>query len=108
MASLGDSDATSPSSLAYIKAQISSSDKELRDIVKPLSGPRAPRKRKSKAEEMVDDVENEEEEISQTLLRYEQMARLIPVDTTWSGHGNSGIWNHHQIHPRSVGRAARA
>lgn len=111
MSTLGDSDATSASALAYIKAQISSSDKELREIVKPLYGPRAPAKNKSKAAQVVDDMEGEEEEIGQTLLRYEQMARLMPIDTPWSrnGGGNMGVWNHHQVHPRSTGpRAARA
>ncbi|KAH7380203.1 DNA polymerase family A-domain-containing protein [Phaeosphaeria sp. MPI-PUGE-AT-0046c] len=109
MSTLGDSDATSASALAYIKAQISSSDKELRDIVKPLYGPRAPPKKKSKAAQVLDDMAGEEEEMSQTLLRYEQMARLIPVDTLWGRSGNSGVWSHHQVHPRSTGpRVARA
>ncbi|KAH7355978.1 DNA polymerase-like protein gamma [Pyrenochaeta sp. MPI-SDFR-AT-0127] len=123
MATLGGSDLTSTASLAYLKAQISSDDKELRDILKPLRGPRAPSTRRSKASSATEEVENEEEEISQNILHYQQMAQLFPVDNLWgevykragntgtksgAGKPNAGLWHQHHIHPRSTApRTAR-
>jgi DNA polymerase gamma 1 len=112
MSSLGLTDPTSPASLAYIKAQISSSDAELRDILKPLRATGVV-KRTKKTKEVLDEVENEEEEISQNILHYQQMAQLMPVDTdaAWGEmykradkNGSAvgkGVWNYHQMHPRS-------
>ncbi|KAJ4376006.1 DNA-directed DNA polymerase gamma mip1 [Neocucurbitaria cava] len=118
MTTLEGSDPTSPTSLAYLKAQISSDDKELRDILKPLRGPRAPSTRRSKtSSSAVEELENEEEEISQNILHYQQMAALLPVDDLWGevykragnkstargmGKANTGLWHHHHIHPRST------
>lgn len=122
MATLDGSDVTSIASLAYLKAQISSDDKELREIVKPLRGPRAPSTRRSKASSAIDDAENEEE-ISHNILHYQQMAKLFPVDDLWgevykhagnngtkpgAGRPSTGLWHHHHIHPKStVPRTAR-
>jgi DNA polymerase gamma 1 len=127
MTTLGGSDPTSPASLAYLKAQISSDDKELRDIMKPLRGPRPAPKPRSKVAAALQGAENEQEEISRNLLHFEQMAHLMPVDDVWqemykragsaggagrkSGMGRpaSGLWHHHQVHPRSTGpKAVRA
>ncbi|KAH7068430.1 DNA polymeras-like protein gamma [Paraphoma chrysanthemicola] len=127
MTILEGADPTSPAALAYLKAQISSDDKELREILKPFRAPRAPTKRKSKTEQVMEEVENEEEEISQNILHYQQMAQLLPVDDMWSevykragnagasihgkrnGMGRStGLWHHHAVHPRSIPRTARA
>jgi DNA polymerase gamma 1 len=118
MTTLDGSHSTSPSALAYLKAQISSDDKELRDIMKPLRGPRAPPTRRSKADAAIEEVENEEEEISQNIMHYQQMAQLLPVDDLWAevykragtkstsrgtGKAKEGMWHHHHhMHPRSV------
>ncbi|KAF2818618.1 hypothetical protein CC86DRAFT_460948 [Ophiobolus disseminans] len=102
MTTLSGNDNTSPASLAYLKAQISSSDKELRDILKPLYAPRAPPKRKSKTEEAVEQVEKEELGLRLNVAHYQQMAQLMPVDA-WGeyykrvgnvgGNGGSGkVW----------------
>lgn len=111
MTTLSGPDPTSPSALAYLKAQISSSDKELRDILKPLQKPRAPAKRKSKAEEVLEEVEHEEEVIGRNVLHYQQMAQLMPVDQLWGAGAakkKEGVWNYHQVHPRSTApRVAR-
>lgn len=129
LTTLEGSDPVSPANLAYLKAQISSDDKELRDALKPLRGPRAPVKRRSKASEMIEEVEQEEEEISKNIMHYQQMAQLVPVDDVWSemyrrtgsndanrfrvgigaSKSSTGIWHHHHTHPRStVARTARA
>tara|TARA_R110002003_G_scaffold171_18_gene14063 strand:- start:34154 stop:36787 length:2634 start_codon:yes stop_codon:yes gene_type:complete len=128
MTTLEGADPTSPTALAYLKAQISSTDKELRDVMKPLRGPRAPVQRRSKTKDVLDEVENEQEEISQNILHYQQMARLMPVNDMWgevykragsvgasanrgrNGAGRStGLWHHHAVHPRSTApRTARA
>jgi DNA polymerase gamma 1 len=113
MTTLASTDITSPSSLAYIQAQISSSDKELRDIMKPLYKPRAPPKPRSKAQQTVQEVQHEQEEISHNILHYQQLAQNLPaVDDAWhkvyaqanhvaKSRGNEGTWSHWQIHPRS-------
>ncbi|KAF3048435.1 DNA-directed DNA polymerase gamma mip1 [Didymella keratinophila] len=128
MASLGGANPTSPEALAYLKAQISSDDKELRDALKMLkpSIPSTPtaksRKPRSKSQ---DEFEEDmgEEEISQSVQHYQQMAQLLPVDDLWrevykkadkagkgkksakSGPGLYGQWN---VHPRSTGPRVRA
>jgi DNA polymerase gamma 1 len=129
MATLGGVDPTSPESLAYLKAQISSDDRELREALKMLkpstsspSTSQSPKSR-SKASE-VDDIDGGEEEISQSVQHYQQMAQLLPVDDLWRevykkankagkrgtaktarGPGLYGQWN---VHPRSTGPKVRA
>ncbi|KAF1849220.1 DNA polymeras-like protein gamma [Cucurbitaria berberidis CBS 394.84] len=123
MTTLEGADPTSTTALAYLKAQISSDDKELRDILKPLRGPRAPSTRGSKASVDAEEAENEEEEISHNILHYQQMAQLLPVEDLWgevykragnkstlkgTGRASTGMWHHHHIHPRSTApRTAR-
>ncbi|KAH3913407.1 mitochondrial DNA polymerase catalytic subunit [Parastagonospora nodorum] len=117
MSSLGDANPTSPASIAYIKAQISSSDKELWDTMKPLR-PAAAKKTKK----VVKEVEDEEMEISQNISHYQQMAQLMPVDVdveqAWGemyrlagsvgSRKGSGVWGNYSVHPRSSGvRVAR-
>lgn len=122
MTTLEGSNPTSPSALAYLKAQISSDDKELRDILKPLRSPPSttPNKRKSKTDKIIKDVEHEEEVIRDNVQHYQQMAQ---IDDMWAevleragnngngkgrGFGNgSGMWQPGYAHPRSVVRTAR-
>ena len=118
MSSLGDANPTSPASIAYIKAQISTSDKELWDAIKPLRPAVA-----KKPKKIMKEVEDEDMEISRD---YQQMAQLMPVgmeaEQAWgemyrrvgkaSGSGNwdkgSGVWGNYSVHPRSSGvRIAR-
>ena len=124
MATLSDSDISSPAGLAYLRAQISSEDKELRDIMKTVRAPRT--KSGSKTADQYEDEEENERDIRS----WEQMAQLRPVPERWEGVGmNNGVrargssaagnangaggakeavwgWNH--VHPRStVGRAVR-
>jgi DNA polymerase gamma 1 len=121
MNTLGDANPTSPVSLAYLKAQISSDDKELRDILKPLYKRPVPKPR-SKAAQVLQEAEDEEEAINANVQHYQQMAQTIPVDDAWremykrvgsmGGKGvkvNPGVWHYHQVHPRSSGpRAVKA
>lgn len=105
MKALEGTDMTSISSLAYIKAQITGDDKELREVMRtirtPSSSTTASRGRRSKKME-------EDEETDQNVLHYEQMARLMPVDEVWQnskltkswGTTRPGTW--HNIHPRST------
>jgi len=105
MTALEGSDPTSISSLAYLKAQITGDDKELRDIIRtvrtPPSSSTGSRGRRSKKDE-------EDEETNHNVLHYEQMARLMPVDEVWQnnkftknwGSTRPGTW--HNIHPRST------
>jgi DNA polymerase gamma 1 len=125
MAALRGADPTAPEALAYLKAQISSDDKELRDALKMLkpSTPPAPKTRKARSksqDEYEDDLSASE--ISQSVQHYQQMAQLLPVDDLWrevykkadkvgkgkskkSGPGLYGQWN---VHPRSTGPRVRA
>lgn len=130
MRTLEGSNTTSPTALAYLKAQISSDDNELRDICKPL---RATPVRKGKTNEGQDkDVAAEQEDIEKSVRHYEQMARLLPTDTrTWTeyhekmgnvgGRGvgvsganvvrrnvgkNLGVWGNYPVHARSTGQKA--
>ncbi|KAL6711404.1 DNA-directed DNA polymerase gamma mip1 [Coniothyrium glycines] len=114
MATLSRSDPTSPTTLAYLKAQISSSDHEILNILKPF---RAPPKRPSKAEAAIEEAEKEEQEITNKIMHYQQMAHLIPVDDLWgevykragtkstprgAGKMKEGLWHHHHMHPKST------
>ncbi|KAF2122658.1 DNA polymerase family A-domain-containing protein [Lophiotrema nucula] len=75
-----EGDSTSPQNLAYLKAQITSDDKELRDIMKIVRPPRAPTtSRRSKK-----GSEEDDEEIERSVHHYEQMAKLLPVDEPWT------------------------
>ncbi|KAF1939259.1 DNA polymeras-like protein gamma [Clathrospora elynae] len=120
MTVLDGSDITTPSSLAYLQAQISSSDKELSDILKPL---RASLPRRSSSPPQSSKQEDEEDETERNMRHYQQMAQCLPVDGLWEevykragnkstqqkGAGRStGVWHHHCVHPRSTGpRVAR-
>jgi DNA polymerase gamma 1 len=118
MSTLGLSDSTSPASLAYIRAQISSSEPELRDIMKSLRAAAVPKKTKA-AQKVVDEVEEEEEEISRTVMHYQQMTELMPVDDAWgevykragrNGNGERKMWGGtgYGVHHLSKARTARA
>ncbi|KAF2844677.1 DNA polymeras-like protein gamma [Plenodomus tracheiphilus IPT5] len=133
MTTLEGSDTTSPTALAYLKAQISFDDKELREICKPLraSPVRGSSTSTSKAQQLVDQVELEEMQIEKSVRHYEQMAQLLPVDSDAGGGGggawkefygkvggkgkgsgkggvNGGVWGSYAVHPRSTaGRAVR-
>jgi DNA polymerase gamma 1 len=111
MVSLEGTDSTSPAALAYLRAQVSSDDAELREIMKPL---RAPVKRREK---VVAEEEHEQHEISQSVLHYQQMAQLMPVwdqgyskaNANTGSKGKSagtGVWGYHHVHPRSSGARA--
>lgn len=117
MNTLNHSSATSPVALAYIKAQISTDDKELRDMMKPVRKLSLPSTRRPKAHQVVEKMENEEKEISKNILRYQTMMQISPVGNMWgerykhidskvtvSGIGNmrEGLWHHEQMHPRSM------
>ncbi|KAI8943326.1 DNA-directed DNA polymerase gamma mip1 [Plenodomus lindquistii] len=120
MTTLSGNDATSPTALAYLKAQIASSDAELREICKPL---RAVPVRKSK-----EDKEREakqSKEVEKSVKHFEEMAKTLPEGGLWgeyydraggggSGSGrrvdgnvkkkaNGGVWGVHAVHPRSTG-----
>jgi DNA polymerase gamma 1 len=93
----GDGPLTIPS-LAYLKAQITGDDKELREVLKTIRAPRAPGSRKSKQSQ-------EDEEMQLAVHHYEQMAKLLPIDVPWAdklknhwnktGSARSGIAYHH-------------
>ncbi|KAK1913622.1 hypothetical protein P3342_006865 [Pyrenophora teres f. teres] len=70
MTTLSGSDITSPTALAYLKAQISSDDQELARILKPL---RAPPKPKSRAAQEKQDREEKERETDHALQHYKAM-----------------------------------
>jgi DNA polymerase gamma 1 len=101
MASLAGVDPTSVESIAYLRAQITGDDQELKEIMGTLRTPAKPRARRAKAEE-------DEEENEQALRHYEQMARLLPVDQVWQNNGTKK-WGSatkpgtfHHFHPRST------
>ncbi|KAH9866284.1 DNA-directed DNA polymerase gamma mip1 [Plenodomus biglobosus] len=98
MATLQGSDTTSPTALAYLQAQISFDDKELRDICKPL---RATPVRKTKVQgqrqDFADEIETEQEEIENNVRHYEQMAQLLPVD--------AGLWAEYYDRAGRAGRS---
>jgi DNA polymerase gamma 1 len=115
MQSLEGNTPTAPSALAYLKAQITGDDKELREITKTVREktftPRTRRSKRSMAEE-------EDDENDMTMRHYEQMAKLLPVsDDTWADRYNKhwqntgrrapSVYHHLQGHrnsPRSVTR----
>lgn len=102
MAALSGTDVTSISSLAYLKAQITGDDAELKEVMRTVRMPTKPRTRQSRKEE--DDEEN-----LQALRHYEQMARLLPVDEVWQNNKFTKNWGpttkpgtFHHFHPRST------
>ncbi|KAL5119649.1 DNA-directed DNA polymerase gamma mip1 [Pleosporales sp. CAS-2024a] len=121
MSTLGDADAASPAALAYTKAQISSSDNELRDILKSLRSTSVAKRTVKKTKQVPDQVQDAEEEISQTIARYQEMTKLLPVSDGWTQAGvgggraagnvglNKGVLGNWNVHPRSSApRTARA
>ncbi|OCK81353.1 hypothetical protein K432DRAFT_425028 [Lepidopterella palustris CBS 459.81] len=83
MAALGDS--TSATSLAYLKAQITADDKELRDILKEIRPPREPTSRKSKQWD-------EDKEMAIHRYHQHQTAHLLAVNGPWSGNRFTKNW----------------
>ncbi|KAF2272518.1 uncharacterized protein EI97DRAFT_470357 [Westerdykella ornata] len=83
MAALNDSP-TSTAALAYVKAQITSDDKELREIMKTVreTQPRAPTTRGYKKNNNMS-AKEEDDEIERSIQHYEQMPKLLPVDNIW-------------------------
>lgn len=115
---MSNTDPTSELALAYLRAQISQSEAELRSAMKPL---RAPVARKSKAKVSESNKKEEEEEEIERAVRH--------FDEAWFGDGNESGWGgvgerekkksgyamgkgyYHgagHMHPRSVVRMARA
>ncbi|KAF5851906.1 hypothetical protein GGP41_000651 [Bipolaris sorokiniana] len=74
---LSGSDNATPMALAYIKAQITSSDEELLEITRPL---RAPAARRTKAS-----IEKEAKEAAEQLHSYEPIGHCLDVKELW-GH----------------------
>jgi DNA polymerase gamma 1 len=106
MTALEGADPTSATSLAYLRSQITSDDKELLEIMRTVRPPKTPASRKKSKNE--DDEENE-----MLMNHHEQMARLLPVDEVFkenkfSKHCGSTGGNatkpgtFHHIHPRSM------
>jgi DNA polymerase gamma 1 len=81
---------TSAASLAYLKAQITADDKELRDIVKETRPPREYTPRRTTKKTTTDAVPD-----SSTTRRsfQQQSARLMPVDEPWTAHRFSKNWD---------------
>lgn len=84
MSTLDGNTTNSPKTLAYLKAQISSDDNELREIMKAVRPPRAPVSRKSK--------KGEDAEIERGMMHYQQAAQLMAVDEPWSANRFSKQW----------------
>ena len=111
MQALDSTCTTSPTGLAYLKAQITKDDQELRDIMKTVRAPRTATRsvRKSK-------TAAEEDEVQRSVLHYQQTARLLPVDEPWAGtnrfakqwekKGNGTGWNHLQQNGSGASRWA--
>ncbi len=107
MTTLGGGDVVgNPIAMAYLKAQISSSDQELRDILKPLRATPAPRstgsrssaagtsksksQKKSIAEKEVEEIVQEGRMIENQVKDFKDLAQRPPVDAAW-----------HEIHKRA-------
>ncbi|KNG48592.1 dna polymerase gamma [Stemphylium lycopersici] len=113
MSALSGSNATSPNSIAYIKAQIASSDQELCEALKPL---RAPPVRKTKAQLEVEQAENEKQQIESNLKHYDQIMQDMPNSLSWnhyhkrvnndSGRSKPEWLQSQYTHPRSTGPRA--
>ncbi|KAI4673154.1 DNA-directed DNA polymerase gamma mip1 [Alternaria triticimaculans] len=118
-----------PTAMAYLKAQISSSDQELRDILRPLRATPTPRTNKtssksksgSTAGNEVSDIEQENREIQRQVRQFEQMAKRSAASDPWKEvykRANAstkakaktpGEWwqNGYTTHNRSAVRSAR-
>ncbi len=118
MAALQDKDPSSPSSLAYLKAQITSDDKELRDVLRIIRPQRCPTPTPT-LRSSYSGKAAAQEEAQRSLQHYEQRALLLPVDKVWRGSlfarawaqstDKQGTWHHHHMHPKSTTpRSARA
>jgi DNA polymerase gamma 1 len=107
MKALESSIPTSTASLAYLKAQITSDDKELREILRTVQPPRAPAVRRSKKEQDNEDEENIKASFGSG---WQQMAQLMPVDEWQStpswGQPNTKNWEQSKTgrwsHPMSI------
>jgi DNA polymerase gamma 1 len=86
MAALNDSP-TSLEALAYVKAQITSDDKELRDIIKTVrdAKPRTPNARSGKRSARDEELERENR-------YFEEKAKLIEVDDLWAHDKSKKPW----------------
>lgn len=112
--------------MLYLKAQISSDDAELRDILKPMRTPRSPPLPRSKTDPKTKTAEPDEVDTTQSVPHHQDTTRLLPVDVEalWgdlykrAGTGNAakekgrgpttGVWGHYAVHPRStVGKGLR-
>ncbi|KAF2015105.1 DNA polymeras-like protein gamma [Aaosphaeria arxii CBS 175.79] len=110
MAALEESSPNTSTALAYLKAQITEDDKELREVMKTVrpARTRSSTTRKSKRSA-------EDEEIENSILHYQQMAKLLPVDEPWgekinkqwerSGLNKKGQW--HTLHGHRNSPASR-
>ncbi|KAF2470207.1 DNA polymeras-like protein gamma [Lindgomyces ingoldianus] len=102
----GDSP-TSIASLAYLRAQITGDDKELREIMKTVRAPRSPNSRRSKQSK------EDDEEIERSMLHYEQTAHLLPVDEPWTQNRFTKNWEStrssswHHLHGRGSSNTSR-
>jgi len=111
MEALESSLPTSTASLAYLKAQITSDDKELRDILRAVQPPRAPAVRRSTKEQHKED---EDDMMASLRGGWQQMAQLMPVDEPYQntkswGQSNSKNWQHKTgrwNHPMSTTRGS--
>ncbi|KAF2785915.1 hypothetical protein K505DRAFT_380600 [Melanomma pulvis-pyrius CBS 109.77] len=97
MTALENDSPTSSASIAYLKAQITRDDKELREIMKEVRPARAPVTRRSKQSQ-----EDDDEDMKASFADYHQMAQLMPVDEPWQAtrftknweHTKTGGWSH--------------
>ncbi|PSN59410.1 DNA polymeras-like protein gamma [Corynespora cassiicola Philippines] len=126
MTALEGSDPTSPPALAYLRAQVTGDDKELRDILRGIRAPRAPSTmttttttttRTTTKKTTAAQRREEDEMIRDSLVNYQQVAHLLPVHEPWKSNKFTKSWDHqakpgawHHMHPRSttprpVGRA---
>ncbi|OAL44509.1 hypothetical protein IQ07DRAFT_521893 [Pyrenochaeta sp. DS3sAY3a] len=106
ISALEHADPTAPIALAYLKAQISSDDRELRDILKPLRAPSVRRRSGGAGDEVGNEAEMGDEETARSIVHYQQMARLLPVDLEVQGRGGwvggvglgtgRGVWHQAQ------------
>lgn len=113
MNTLSGSDTTSPSAIAYIKAQISSTDDELRDIMRPF---RSPPTRKSQSADDTDQIDMGEPLSAQEIQMYERMANYVSTGAVWGTSHKRTVnkdmpgksWLPSQYSPSRTGAAHRA
>ncbi|KAF2867805.1 DNA polymeras-like protein gamma [Massariosphaeria phaeospora] len=93
MTALEADDPTSGAALAYLKAQICSDDRELRDVlraVRPPAPPTKPLSRGSSSSSSSYTTNEYGESEEERNIHYQQMARLLPVDEIWAGNAGAG------------------